>query len=79
MAHPGIIRQRAAVHERFTALLDAHESRSLTPALDLAVSIRNLSSVQLSVLDALLRVFAESPRTLSQDRILLDLRKVFDA
>jgi hypothetical protein len=65
----GLTEARKLLHERFRAAINSHESRSLTPALELAKSLRSLNGGQQAVVDRLLKVISEHPATTDELRL----------
>lgn len=66
MAVINLTQARRLLHERFRAAINAHESRSLTPALDLSKSLRALNGGQQALVDTVMRVVSEHPATTSE-------------
>jgi hypothetical protein len=69
-----ILPNRQAIHYRYRELLDARPGNRLTPALDLALSIQDLSGPQEAMLDHLLAVFADHPKARSMEAIMSALK-----
>jgi hypothetical protein len=61
---------RYNVRKHAVALIDASPRNVLTPALDLGVSVRDLTDPQVRALLALLETFEEHPRFRTPDRYL---------
>lgn len=59
-----------SVHDALTAVIDAHESRRLTPALKLANQIVALTDPQIDALDALLAEIQKHPRVMRSESLL---------
>lgn len=69
MAVINLTQARRLLHERFRAAVNSHESRSLTPALELAKSLRALNGGQQAAVDTLLRVISEHPAIADELRL----------